>query len=150
MNHQEEYTADYIASILSEVRTIALVGASPRPSRPSYGVLQMLKEQGYRMIPVNPTEAGNEILGLPVVASLAEVDEPIDMVDVFRVSAALPGVAREAIEAGARVLWSQLGVYSEEAANLAEEAGLRVVMNRCPKIELLRPSVSALLQERRS
>lgn len=150
MNHQDDYPADYIASILSQVKTIAMVGASPRPNRPSYGVLQVLLEQGYNMIPVNPREAGSEILGLKVVASLAEIDESIDMVDVFRVSSALPGIAQEAIDAGASVLWSQIGVYSDEAATLAEDAGLRVVMNRCPKIELLRPAVLQSMQESRT
>lgn len=150
MNHQDDYPADYIASILSQVKTIAMVGASPRPNRPSYGVLQVLLEQGYNMIPVNPREAGSEILGLKVVASLAEIDESIDMVDVFRVSSALPGIAQEAIDAGASVLWSQIGVYNDEAATLAEDAGLRVVMNRCPKIELLRPAVLQSMQESRT
>lgn len=139
MNHQEDYPADYLASILSEVKTIAMVGASPDPSKFSYGVLRVLHEQGYRMIPVNPREAGNEIRGLTVAASLADIDEPVDMVQVFRVSDALPGVAREAVEIGAKVLWGQIGVYHDEAARIAEDAGLRVVMNRCPKIELFRP-----------
>ena len=91
------------------------------------------------MIPVNPKEAGKEIRGLKVVASLSDIEEPVDMVEVFRASEALPGIAQEAIDIGAKVLWSQIGVYSEEAAKLAEDAGLRVVMNRCPKIELFRP-----------
>ena len=91
------------------------------------------------MIPVNPREAGNEIRGLNVVASLAEIEEPVDMVQVFRASEALPSVAKEAVEIGAKVLWGQIGVYSEEAAKIAEDAGLRVVMDRCPKIELFRP-----------
>jgi predicted CoA-binding protein len=139
MNHQEEYPAEYLASILSDVKTIAMVGASPDPSKFSYGVLRVLNEQGYKMIPVNPREAGNEIRGLKVVGSLADIEEPVDMVEVFRASAALPGIAQEAIDIGAKVLWSQIGVYSEEAAKLAEDAGLRVVMDRCPKIELFRP-----------
>ena len=139
MNHQEEYPAEYLASILSDVKTIAMVGASPDPTKFSYGVLRVLNEQGYNMIPVNPREAGNEIRGLKVVGSLAEIDEPVDMVEVFRASEALPGIAQEAIDIGAKVLWSQIGVYSDEAAKLAENAGLRVVMNRCPKIELFRP-----------
>lgn len=136
MNHQDNYPPGYIASILSDVKTIALVGASPDPGRASHDVLRFMRDAGYHMIPVNPKEAGNDILGLKVVASLADIDEPVDMVDVFRVSSALPGIAREAIDIGARVLWSQLGVYSEEAARLAEASGLKVVMNRCPKIEL--------------
>jgi uncharacterized protein len=139
MNHKEAYPAEYLASILSDVKTIAMVGASADPSKFSYGVLRVLHEQGYNMIPVNPREAGNEIRGLKVFASLADIDQAIDMVDVFRASAALPGIAQEAIDVGATVLWSQIGVYSEEAAKLAEDAGLRVVMDRCPKIELFRP-----------
>ena len=139
MNHQEEYTAEYLASILADVKTIAMVGASPDPTKFSYGVLRVLSEQGFNMIPVNPKEAGKEIRGLKVVASLADIEEPVDMVEVFRASEALPGIAQEAIDIGAKVLWSQIGVYSEEAAKLAEDAGLRVVMNRCPKIELFRP-----------
>ena len=139
MNHQEDYPAEYLANILSEVKTIAMVGASPDATKFSYGVLRVLHEQGYNMKPVNPMEAGSEIRGLKVYASLADVDEPIDMVQVFRESKALPGIAQEAIDVGAKVLWGQIGVYSEDAAKLAEEAGLRVVMNRCPKIELFRP-----------
>lgn len=139
MNHQEEYPADYLASILSEVKTIAMVGASPNPTKFSYGVLRVLHEQGYNMKPVNPKEAGNEIRGLKVFASLQDVDEPIDMVQVFRASEALPGIAQEAIDVGAKVLWGQIGVYSDDAAKIAENAGLRVVMDRCPKIELFRP-----------
>ncbi|MFK7992603.1 MAG: CoA-binding protein [Granulosicoccus sp.] len=139
MNHQEDYPAEYLASILSDVKTIAMVGASPDATKFSYGVLRVLHEQGYNMKPVNPKEAGNEIRGLKVFASLADVDEPIDMVQVFRASEALPGIAREAIDVGAKVLWGQIGVYHEDAARLAEEAGLRVVMDRCPKIELFRP-----------
>ena len=139
MNHQEDYPADYLASILSQVKTIAMVGASPDPTKFSYGVLRVLHEQGYNMVPVNPREAGNEIRGLKVFESLQAIDQPVDMVQVFRASHALPGIAREAIDIGAKVLWGQIGVYSDEAAKLAEDAGLRVVMNRCPKIELFRP-----------
>ncbi|MBX2883296.1 MAG: CoA-binding protein [Granulosicoccus sp.] len=139
MNHEQEYPQDYLAKILSDVKTIAMVGASPDPTKFSYGVLRVLHEQGYNMIPVNPREAGNEIRGLRVVASLADIDVPVDMVQVFRASEALPGIAKEAIAIGADVLWGQIGVYHEEAAKLAEDAGMRVVMNRCPKIELFRP-----------
>ncbi len=139
MNHQEDYPADYLADILREVKTIGMVGASPDPTKFSYGVLRVLHEQGYNMKPVNPAEAGNEIRGLKVYESLAAIDEPVDMVQVFRASEALPGIAREAIDIGAKVLWGQIGVYDEGAAKLAEDAGLRVVMNRCPKIELFRP-----------
>ena len=139
MNHKEEYPADYQASILSDVKTIAMVGASSDATKFSYGVLRVMHEQGYNMIPVNPREAGNEIRGLKVFASLSDIDQPIDMVQVFRASAALPGIAQEAVDVGASVLWSQIGVYSDEAAKIAEDAGLRVVMDRCPKIELFRP-----------
>jgi predicted CoA-binding protein len=139
MNHKEEYPAEYLASILSDVKTIAMVGASPDATKFSYGVLRVLHEQGYNMIPVNPRHAGKEIRGLKVFASLADIDQPIDMVEVFRASEALPGIAQEAIDVGATVLWGQIGVYSDEAATLAESAGLRVVMDRCPKIELFRP-----------
>lgn len=139
MNHHEEYPADYLASILKETKTIAMVGASPDPTKFSYGVLRVLHEQGYNMKPINPKPDVTEIRGLPVFNSLAEVDEPIDMVDVFRASHALKGIAQEAIDVGAKTLWAQIGVFDEEAARMCEEAGMRVVMNRCPKIELFRP-----------
>lgn len=139
MNHKEDYPAEYLATILREVKTIAMVGASPDATKFSYGVLRVLHEQGYNMIPVNPREAGNEIRGLKVVGSLADIKEPVDMVQVFRASAALPGIAQEAIDIGASVLWGQIGVFDEGAAKLAEEAGLKVVMDKCPKIELFRP-----------
>lgn len=139
MNHKMDYPEDYLATILKEVKTIAMVGASPDPTKFSYGVLRVLHEQGYNMKPVNPRPGLVEIRGLPVFKSLAEVDEPIDMVQVFRSSEALPGIAREAVDVGAKVLWSQINVYNEEAARIAEDAGLRVVMDRCPKIELFRP-----------
>ncbi len=139
MNHREEYPSEYLAGILSEAKTIAMVGASPDPTKFSYGVLRVLHEQGYTMLPVNPKQAGNEIRGLKVYESLAAIDQPVDMVQVFRASEALPGIAREAVGIGAKILWGQIGVYSDEAAEIAEEAGLRVVMDRCPKIELFRP-----------
>lgn len=139
MNHKEPYPADYIADVLASVKTIAMVGASPDPTKFSYGVLRVLHEQGFNMKPVNPTQAGNEIRGMKVYESLAAIDEPVDMVQVFRTSAALPGIAQEAIDIGAKVLWAQIGVFDEGAAQLAEQAGLRVVMDRCPKIELFRP-----------
>ena len=139
MNHDEDYPKEYLAGILNEVKTIAMVGASPDPTKFSYGVLRVLHETGYDMIPVNPKEAGNEIRGLKVYESLSAIDRPVDMVQVFRSSDALYGIAEEAIDIGAKVLWSQLGVRNDEAAALAEAAGMRVVMNRCPKIELFRP-----------
>ena len=139
MDHTAEYPDDYLASILREVKTIAMVGASANPTAFSYGVLRVLHETGYNMIPVNPRLAGGEIRGLKVYAALADIPEPIDMVQVFRDKAALYGIAEEAIAVGAKVLWGQIGVVDPEAAKLAEEASLRVVMDRCPKIELFRP-----------
>lgn len=138
-NHDEKYPDGYLATILKEVKTIAMVGASANPTAFSYGVLRVLHETGYNMIPVNPRLAGGEIRGLKVRESLAAIDEPVDMVQVFRDKSALYGIAEEAISVGAKVLWAQIGVIDPEAAKLAEAAGLKVVMNRCPKIELFRP-----------
>src|SRR6187455_1283156 len=132
MNHDEPYPEAYLQEILKSVKTIAMVGASPDKTKFSYGVLRVLHEIGYDMIPVNPHEAGGEIRGLRVYESLSAIDRPVDMVQVFRSSDALPAIAREAIAIGAKVLWAQLGVRDEAA-------GLKVVMNRCPKIELFRP-----------
>ncbi len=139
MNHDEDYPAEYLAGILNEVKTIAMVGASSDATKFSYGVLRVLHETGYDMIPVNPKEAGTEIRGLKCHESLSSIERPVDMVQVFRTSEAAYGVTEEAIEIGAKVVWMQLGVRNDEAARLAEEAGLKVVMNRCPKIELFRP-----------
>ncbi|MEM8857224.1 MAG: CoA-binding protein [Chloroflexota bacterium] len=139
MNHNEEYSEEYIASVLKDTKSIAMVGASPNPTKFSYGVLRVLHEQGFKMFPVNPRPEVEEIRGIRVYSTLAEIEEPVDMVEVFRRSEALYGVAQEAIDIGAKILWSQIGVYDEEAAKLAEDAGLRVVMDRCVKIELFRP-----------
>jgi len=139
MNHDEPYAPEYLAGILKSVKTIAMVGASSDPTKFSYGVLRVLHETGYDMIPVNPKEAGNEIRGLPVYESLQSIDRPVDMVDVFRSSDALLGIAQDAVDIGVKVLWAQIGVRNDEAARLAESHGLKVVMNRCPKIELFRP-----------
>ena len=139
MNHNEDYPQEYLADILKSVKTIAMIGASADPTKFSYGVLRVLHEQGYNMIPVNPKEAGNEIRGVKVVGSLKDIQEPVDMVEVFRNSDALPGIAQEAIDIGAKVLWAQIGVFNEQAAKACEDAGMKVVMNRCPKIELFRP-----------
>ncbi len=139
MNHDEEYPSEYLATILQEVQTIAMVGASADASKFSYGVLRVLHETGYDMIPVNPVEAGGEIRGLKVEKSLADIDKPVDMVQVFRTSEAAYGVTEEAIKIDAKVVWMQIGVRNDEAAEMAEAAGLKVVMNRCPKIELFRP-----------
>ncbi|WP_376705865.1 CoA-binding protein [Mesorhizobium sp. ISC25] len=139
MNHDEPYSEAYLQDILKSVKTIAMVGASPDKTKFSYGVLRVLHETGYDMIPVNPTPGLDEIRGLKVYASLAAIDRPVDMVEVFRRSEDLLEVAQEAIAIGAKVLWSQIGVRDDTAALLVEEAGLKVVMNRCPKIELFRP-----------
>jgi predicted CoA-binding protein len=139
MNHDEPYPEDYLQGILKSVKTIAMVGASPDKTKFSYGVLRVLHETGYDMIPVNPTPDLHEIRGLKVYPSLAVIDRPVDMVEVFRRSEDLMDVAREAIEIKAKVLWAQIGVRDDAAARLAEDAGLKVVMNRCPKIELFRP-----------
>ncbi len=134
MNH-DSYSDAYIRSILETARTIAFVGASANASRPSYLAMTYLKAKGYRIIPVNPGQAGKEILGQKVYASLADIEEPVDIVDIFRAPEAAPAIVREAIAIGAKVVWMQLGVRNDEAAKLAEDAGLKVVMNRCPKIE---------------
>ena len=139
MNHDEDYPAEYLAGILKEVKTIAMVGASSDATRFSYGVLRVLHETGYDMIPVNPEEAGTEIRGLKCHESLSSIERLVDMVQVFRTSEAAYGVTEEAIKIGAKVVWMQIGVRNDEAARLAEAAGLKVVMNRCPKIELFRP-----------
>ena len=139
MNHDQDYPPEYLSEILSQVQTIAMVGASPDPTKFSYGVLRVLQETGYDMIPVNPNQTGTEIRSLRVYESLAAIGRPVDMVQVFRNSEALLRIAQQAIDIGAKVLWAQLGVRDDEAARLAEAAGLKVVMNRCPKIELFRP-----------
>lgn len=139
MNHDEPYSDTYLQDILSSVKTIAMVGASPDKTKFSYGVLRVLHETGYDMIPINPRPGLEEIRGMKVYPSLAAVDRPVDMVEVFRKPEDLYGVAEEAIAIGAKVLWGQIGVVDHKAARLAEDAGLKVVMDRCPKIELFRP-----------
>ena len=139
MNHNEPYTDEYLKDILQSVKTIAMVGASPDKTKFSYGVLRVLHETGYDMIPVNPKPEITEIRNLKVYPNLAAIDRPVDMVEVFRKTEDLYQVAQEAISIGAKVLWGQIGVINHEAARLAEDAGLKVVMNRCPKIELFRP-----------
>lgn len=139
MNHDQGYPAEYLAEILRTTRTIAMVGASPDRTKFSYGVLRVLHETGYDMIPVNPRPDVTEIRGLKVYHSLEEIDRPVDMVEVFRPPEELPEIARQAVEIGAKVLWGQIGVKNDQAARIAEDAGLKVVMNRCPKIELFRP-----------
>ena len=139
MNHNEPYSDEYLRDILQSVKTIAMVGASPDKTKFSYGVLRVLHETGYDMIPVNPKPEITEIRNLKVYPNLAAIDRPVDMVEVFRKPEDLYGVAKEAIAISAKVLWGQIGVINHDAARLAEEAGLKVVMNRCPKIELFRP-----------
>jgi uncharacterized protein len=136
MNH-DSYPESYIRSILEEARTVALVGASSNPARPSFFVLKYLIDKGYEAFPVNPGQAGKEILGRRVYASLKEIPEPLDMVDIFRGADAVPGIVEEALALDPRpkVVWMQLGVRHDEAAIALEEAGLKVVMNRCPKME---------------
>jgi uncharacterized protein len=121
------------AQILAEAKTIALVGASPKPYRPSHGVMRYLLAQGYRVIPVRPRDC-DEVHGIPCVASLDEIDEPVDLVDVFRRLDACPGVAQEAAEAGAKAVWLQLGLVSAEARRIAEEAGMDYVEDECTAI----------------
>ena len=135
----DNYSDEYLKQILAEVKSIAVVGASPNSHRDSFKVTKRLIDYGYRVIPVNPNEVGNDIFGLCFYADLKSIDGPIDMVDVFRSSDAIMGIAQEAIEIGAKVLWTQLDIINEEAASLAEKAGLKVVMNRCPKMELAKP-----------
>lgn len=136
MTH-DRYSDAHIRAILDEVKTVAMVGASPNAARPSYLVLKYMLAKGYRVFPINPGHAGKEILGQRVHAALHEVPEPIDMVDIFRNSAAALAVTREALTLDPlpKVIWMQLTVRNDEAAQLAEEKGLRVIMNRCPKIE---------------
>ena len=139
MNHNEPYNDTYIQGILTSVKTIAMVGASPDKTKFSYGVLRVLHETGYDMIPINPKPGLEDIRGMKVYPDLASIDRPVDMVEVFRKSEDLYGIAEQAIAIGAKVLWGQIGVINHDAARLAEDAGLKVVMDRCPKIELFRP-----------
>ena len=134
-----DYDPSYLADILKSVKTIAMVGASGDKTKFSYGVLRQLSEIGYDILPINPNPKITEIRGLRVYRSLKEIDKQIDMVEVFRPKNELYGIAEQAIEVGAKVLWGQIGVYDDKAAKLAEAAGVKVIMNRCPKIELFRP-----------
>ncbi|MBT6189081.1 MAG: CoA-binding protein [Tateyamaria sp.] len=139
VDHIYDYDSKYLADILSSVKTIAMVGASADKTKFSYGVLRVLHETGYDMIPVNPNPNLTEIRGIKVYHSLEEIDRSVDMVDVFRPKEEFYGFAEKAIAIKAKVLWGQIGVYDDAAAKLAQDAGLEVIMNRCPKIELFRP-----------
>ena len=132
------YSDGFLRDVLTSARTIAVVGASPRPQRPSHGVMRYLQQRGYRCIPVNPFAAGQMILGERCYAALAEVPDPVDMVDIFRRSEFAATAVDDAIAAGAKAVWLQLGVIDEAAASRAEAQGLRVVMDRCPAIEIPR------------
>ena len=132
------YSDSFLRDILTTVRRIAVVGASPRPQRPSHGVMRYLQRQGYRTIPINPLAAGDTILGERCYASLADIPEPVDMVDIFRRSAFAGAAVDAAIAAGAGVVWLQLGVIDHAAAARAAASGLKVVMDRCPAIEIPR------------
>ncbi len=135
MGDELHYGDDEIRDVLRDVRVIAMVGASPKWNRPSHFAMKYLQQKGFRVIPVNPACAGEVILGEKVVATLAGVSVPVDMVDVFRNSEAAGPIADEAIAIHAKVLWMQLGVRNDDAAARARAAGLKVIMDRCPKIE---------------
>lgn len=134
VNH-DRYDDAYLRRILRESKTIAMVGASANWNRPSYFAMKYLLDRGYKVIPVNPAAAGQEIMGQKVYAALEELPQKADIVDIFRNSEAAGAITDEAIRHGAKVVWMQLGVRNDEAAKRAEAAGLKVVMNRCPKIE---------------
>jgi uncharacterized protein len=142
VNKEKNMNDQTIRDVLTQTQRIALVGASDRTERASYGVMRYLLDQGYDVVPVSPKLAGQQLLGQTVYGTLAEIPGKIDMVDVFRNSEAAWGVAQEAIAIGAKTLWLQLGVINEQAAVLARDAGLTVVMDRCPKIEIPRLGVT--------
>jgi predicted CoA-binding protein len=134
MDH-DRYSDAYIRDILSRHRVFAVVGASPTPSRPSFFVVKYLLTKGFEVVPVNPRNGGETFFGHRVFAKLSDIDRPVDVVDIFRSSDAALPVTQEAIRIGAKVVWMQIGVRNDKAARLAQDAGLKVVMNRCPKIE---------------
>ena len=137
MNH-DNYDDKYILNVLKDTKVVAMVGASANWNRPSFFAMKYMQQKGFRVIPVNPGIAGKEILGETVAARLDEIQDPIDMVDIFRNSEAAGAVTDDAINAGAKIVWMQLGVRNDKAAKRAEDAGMRVVMDRCPKIEFAR------------
>ena len=141
---QDSYPDSYVAGVLQEAKSFAMVGASANTRRPSYFVQKYLLAKGYRVFPINPGQAGSEILGQKVFARLGDLDQPVDVVDIFRNSEAALEIVHDAIglkdKLGIKVIWMQLGVRNDEAAALAETAGLKVIMNRCPKIEYARLS----------
>lgn len=134
----ENPSDDQLKQLFESTKTIALVGASPKPERPSNGVMKFLLNQGYKVIPVNPGQAGGEIHGQTVVAQLSDITEPVDMVDIFRNSEDAAGVVDDAIKIGAKSVWMQLGVINPDAATKAIDHGMTAVMNRCPAIEIPR------------
>ena len=136
MEEQFVHSDIYIKEILEEVKTIALVGASSNPEKDSYKVMKFLLEENYEVYPVNPNEKGNSILGQFCYEDLQSIGFPIDMVEIFRKSEEVLGIAKEAINIGSKVLWTQLGIIDNEAFKMAKSNGLKVVMDRCPKIEL--------------
>lgn len=140
MADHTHYPDDYLKGIFTDVKTIALLGASPKPDRPSFGVMRFLMSKGYQVFPVNPGQSGKEILGRTVYATMADISEPIDMVDVFRAPEYLGEVVEEALALPNRpkVIWGQLTVRDDDAVKPAEAAGIKVVMNRCPAIEMPR------------
>lgn len=139
MSHHDSYSDDEIAGLLRECRVFAFIGASANTSRPSYFAMKYMLGKGYGVVPVNPGIAGKEILGQTVVGRMSDLTAPVDVIDIFRNSEAALGITREAIEMkdqlGLKAIWMQLGVRNDAAARLAEDAGLKVIMNRCPKIE---------------
>lgn len=137
-------TDEEIAELLKNARTIAMIGASDRPQRPSYGVMKFLQDHGYRVIPVNPQITGEHVHGEFVWRELAQIGVPIDIVDIFRRPEAAGEAVDQAILIGAKAVWLQIGVINEEAAARAEAAGLKVVMDRCPKIEIARLGLSRI------
>ncbi|HYG86554.1 MAG TPA: CoA-binding protein [Azospirillum sp.] len=138
MTGHDSYTDDFLRNLLGRVRSVAIVGFSASEVKASYFVAKYLRDKGYTVYPVNPGVAGQEVLGMPVYASLKDLPQAPDMVDIFRNAQAAGGITDEAIAVGAKVVWMQLGVRNDEAARRAEEAGLTVIMNRCPKIEYQR------------